>query len=107
MGHVLGVGTLWNHFGLLSGAGTSNPVFTGTQATAAYNRIFGTNAAGVPVENSGGPGTRDAHWRESVMPFEIMTGYLSSQNKITEITIGSLADIGYSVDIGAAALYPF
>ncbi len=107
MGHVLGIGTLWSHLGLLSGGGTSNPLFTGAQATAAYNRIFSTNAAGVPVENSGGAGTRDAHWRESVMPYEIMTGYLSQRNKITEITVGSLADMGYSVNIGAADLYPF
>jgi glutamine synthetase len=29
-------------------------------------------AAGVPVENSGGPGTRDGHWRESVFSNELM-----------------------------------
>lgn len=107
MGHVLGIGTLWQTLRLLSGAGTSNPIFTGAQATAAYNRIFGVNAAGVPVENSGGSGTRDAHWRESTMPYEIMTGYISSRNYLTEITIGSLADMGYFVDLGAADAYVF
>ena len=64
IGHVLGFGTLWQAKGLLTGVGTSNPIFTGAQARAAYNALFGTNAAGVPVENSGGSGTRDAHWRE-------------------------------------------
>ena len=63
IGHVLGFGTLWQATGLLSGAGTSNPIFTGRQATAAYNALFGTSAAGVPVENGGGGGTRGAHWR--------------------------------------------
>jgi hypothetical protein len=29
----------------------------------------------VPVENSGGSGTRDAHWRESEFGNEVMTGY--------------------------------
>jgi hypothetical protein len=29
----------------------------------------------VPVESSGGSGTRDAHWRESVFTNELMTGY--------------------------------
>ncbi len=107
MGHVLGIGTIWSYLGLLSGAGTSNPRFTGAQATAAYNRIFGVNESGVPVENGGGGGTRDAHWRETSMPFEIMTGYISSRNYLTEITIGSLADMGYVVDLGAADIYVF
>src|SRR4029079_16595748 len=60
MGHVLGIGTLWGMKGLLSGSGTTSPVFTGSQATAAYNAIFGTSATAVPVENSGGSGTAEA-----------------------------------------------
>jgi hypothetical protein len=75
MGHVLGIGTIWSSLGLLSGAGGSNPMFTGAQATAAYNQIFGTSASGVPVENSGGSGTRDAHWRESIFNTEQMKGW--------------------------------
>src|SRR5206468_3798545 len=50
MGHVLGVGTLWDAKGLIAGAGTSNPTFTGAQAVAAYHAIFGTVASGVPLE---------------------------------------------------------
>src|SRR5262249_9748411 len=49
MGHVLGIGTIWTDKGLLSGAGSADPIFTGANATAQYNQIFGTNAAGVPV----------------------------------------------------------
>lgn len=105
MGHVLGIGTLWASKGLLTGAGGSNPRFTGAQATAAYNRIFNNTETSVPVENQGGGGTRDAHWRESTMPYEVMTGYISSRNYLTEITIGSLADLGYIVDLGAADTY--
>ncbi len=41
MGHVLGIGTIWQGLGLLSGAGSSNPIFVGAQATAAYNQLFG------------------------------------------------------------------
>ena len=78
MGHVLGIGTIWEARGLLAGAGTSNPRFVGVQATAAYNQLFGRNETGVPVENSGGPGTADGHWRESVFNNEVMTGYLNS-----------------------------
>lgn len=103
IGHVLGIGTLWQAKGLLIGAGTSNPIFTGRQATAAYNQIFGTNATGVPVENEGGGGTRDSHWRESVFNNEIMTGYINAgTNPTSRITVGSLADLGYSVNMAAA-----
>ena len=99
MGHVLGIGTIWQSRGLLSGAGTANPTFVGANATAAYNAIFGTNATGVPVENSGGPGTADGHWRESVFGNELMTGYLNGgANPLSRVTVGSLADLGYQVN---------
>jgi hypothetical protein len=104
MGHVLGIGTLWESKGLLVGAGTSNPLFTGTQAVAAYNSIFGTAASGVPVENTGGSGTADAHWRESIFRSELMTGWVgpSSTMPLSRVTVGSLADLGYSVNMAAA-----
>ena len=106
IGHVLGIGTLWQSKGLLVGAGGSNPVFTGRQAVAAYNTIFGTNATGVPVENDGGGGTRDSHWRESVFDNEIMTGYINvGANPLSRITVGSLADLGYTVNMAAADNY--
>lgn len=107
MGHVLGIGTIWRNKGLLTGAGTSNPRFIGAQATAAYNRIFNNTETSVPVENTGGSGTQDAHWRDTTMPYEIMTGYISSRNYITEITVGSLADLGYFVELAAADAYQF
>ncbi len=106
MGHVLGIGTIWSARGLLSGAGTADPRFRGTQATAEYNRLFGRNESGVPVENSGGAGTRDSHWRESVFGNELMTGYLNSGfNPLSRMTIASLADLGYQVNLAAADPY--
>ena len=107
MGHVLGIGTIWSFFpDLLTGAGTSNPRFTGDQATAAYNSIFGLSDTSVPVENTGGAGTRDSHWRESVFNNELLTGFLDGgSNPISQITVGSLADLGYGVNLGAADPY--
>ena len=64
------------------------------------------NGVGVPVENSGGEGTRDSHWREAVMANELMTGFVSpGSNPLSAITIGSLEDIGYQVDYSAADPY--
>ncbi len=107
MGHVLGIGTIWDSLGLLSGGGTNNPIFVGAHATAAYNQLFGTSASGVPIENTGGPGTADGHWRETVFGSELMTGWAGpgANLPLSVVTIGSLADIGYTVDYAAADTY--
>jgi len=104
MGHVLGIGTIWTNRGLLTGSSGSDPRFIGAQATAAYNRIFGTSATGVPVENTGGSGTRNGHWRESIFNNELMTGFLNggAVNPLSAVTVASLADLGYVVDLNAA-----
>lgn len=104
MGHVLGIGTLWAAKGLIVGAGTSSSRFIGPQATAAYNALFGTTASGVPLETAGGSGTRDAHWKESVFGNEIMTGFVGPGTSlpVSRVTIASLADLGYTVNLAAA-----
>lgn len=106
MGHVLGVGTLWDRRGFLQGT-AADPIFTGSNALREYNALFGTTATGVPVENSGGPGTANAHWRESVFRTELMTGYLNSgvANPISRITVGQFQDLGYTVNYSAADSY--
>jgi hypothetical protein len=106
MGHVLGIGTIWSQKGLLSGAGTSNPTFTGAAAKAEFGKLKGTGPAAVPVENTGGAGTRDSHWRESVFRNELMTGFVgAANNPLSRMTVGSLQDLGYVVDFKAAEAY--
>jgi hypothetical protein len=57
----------------------------------------------VPVENTGGPGTANAHWREAVLANELMTGFLDAgNNPLSELTVRSLADLGYAVNPAAA-----
>ena len=104
MGHVLGIGTLWTVSpSLLVGSvasGGTDPYFSGANAITRFNSSGGAVYPGipVPVENSGGAGTVDAHWRESVMGKELMTGYVSiTSNPLSSITVGSLADMGYTV----------
>jgi hypothetical protein len=66
----------------------------------------GGRATRVPVENMGGEGTRDSHWRESVLRNELMTGFVAEAgNPISRITVGSLQDLGYVVDMNAAEPY--
>ena len=110
MGHVLGFGTLWKDFfpGLVAGLGTSDPYFTGANARAAFAAAGGSvyNGNPVPLENTGGEGTRDGHWRETVLGNELMTGFISTAgNPLSAITVGALLDMGYAVNLAAADAY--
>ena len=106
MGHVLGFGTIWGARGLVQGAGTADPRFVGANATAQYNALFGTTAGSVPLESGGGPGTADTHWRDSTFGNELMTGFLNLRgNPLSRVTIGAMADLGYTVSYSAADYY--
>ena len=108
MGHVIGFGTVWEVLGFLADPslqGGTDPHFTGPRAIAAFDGLGGAGYSGakVPVENTGGPGTADGHWRESVLDNELMTGWLNpGSNPLSELTVESLWDMGYSVDLDAA-----
>lgn len=114
MGHVLGYGTLWpllNRLANPSQSGGADPHFTGPEAIAAFDANGGSGySAGqkVPVENTGGPGTADGHWRESVFDRELMTGFLDGgvANPMSVISLASMADIEYRrVNYAAADPY--
>lgn len=121
MGHVLGIGTVWNTNslgGVFTGtqalyAGGSGQ-FTGAAALAQWRTEFGQpGAAFVPVELGGGEGTADGHWNEFDgggiptgitqtgtdldMRNELMTGWLDGPSFVSQMTLASLYDIGYQV----------
>jgi hypothetical protein len=109
MMHVLGIGTEAAWDALVSGAGSSNPTFGGTSALAQWLRAGGTrwNATAVPVENVGGPGSADSHWRKSILGSELMTSTVATGERLalSAITIGALRDLGYTVDFATADPY--
>jgi hypothetical protein len=113
MGHVIGFGTLWPYLGLLADpsvppATGTEPHFTGAQARLAFDAAGGAGYGGfkVPVENTGGEGTADSHWRESVFGSELMTGYLDfGANPLSRITVAAFADMGYTVNLAGADPY--
>lgn len=103
IGHVLGFGTLWRAKDLLEGRGTADPRFTGAHAVQEYNALGGTGA--VPVEDQGGEGTRDAHWRQTVFGNERMTGFSAPPGTfqpLSRVSVASFRDLGYQVDMSAA-----
>lgn len=111
MAHVIGFGTLWSANGLYATPGQ----YAGTTALATYQSEFSLPAASfIPVERGGGPGTEDVHWDETDgfalptgitdaqgrdMRFELMTGWLSPPTFVSQTTIASFADIGYTVNL--------
>jgi uncharacterized protein YjdB len=104
--HVVGFGTIWSQLGVLDTTLSTDPFFTGTGARTAFASQNGGSAyAGtpVPVENTGGTATALSHWRDTVLRTELMTGFISTgASPLSATTIGSLADIGYTVDLTQA-----
>ena len=101
IGHVLGFGTLWNteSFHYVTGSGSSDPRFTGSQAVAEWQALGGTG--NVPLED-------DAHWRESIFGTELMTAIVSpvgTPNPFSRLTLAALADLGFTVDYSAVDPY--
>ena len=110
LGHLLGVsGPSWERLDLLRDPAHRTPGadahFVGPEAIAAFVSAGGASYQGarVPVENDPTYGSVDSHWRESVLGNELMTTRLAAgTDYLSAITIQSLADIGYTVNIEEA-----
>lgn len=106
IGHVLGIGTVWNfQRSLLNTSISNDPYYVGSAARAQFAAINTVTYSGnpVPVENTGGTGTVNSHWRTSVMQRELMQGFAVNQvQPLSRITVGSLQDLGYTVNLAAA-----
>jgi hypothetical protein len=99
MAHTLGHGLTWNSLGLIKNSGTSKPLFTGQNAAREYQRLGGTGL--VPLE----PRT-EQHWDEAVFDNELMTPIINlGPNLLSRLTLASLKDMGYSVNLLAADAY--
>lgn len=110
MGHVLGLSKFnWGPLGLVTGLGGADPFFTGSAGGAGWSTLnLFYEGQPVPIENDHGEGTRDSHWRESVLNTEIMTGFIEAEGipmPLTQLTIGALQDAGFQVDLSKADVY--
>jgi hypothetical protein len=106
--HVLGFGVFWNDLNLLTGFDTPGVGYIGTGGINGCILTGGTNSClnSVPVENSGGAGTANSHWRETTFGSEIMTGFANSPPMpISIMTVRSMADLGYAINNSAADPY--
>lgn len=116
VGHILGIGTLWDDSGrfvsfndidYVAGSGQ----YFGENALEAYRNEFDPTATFIPIELDGGPGTADGHWDEvpgggltvlsgpnqgEFFNNELLTGFRSGSGFLSDTTIGSLRDLGYT-----------
>ena len=105
MGHILGLGAMWDFFGLTNGVGD----YIGSHALDEYRALTGNaSASSIPVEHDFGTGTAGGHWDEETFDAELMTGFAEwagTRMPISRMTIGSLHDMGYTVSYSAADPY--
>jgi hypothetical protein len=107
MGHVLGFGTIWEGFSFnVIDPGVVGPTgigYTGSNGLTAFLTVNNGNGTVVPVDSTGGEGTRRSHWDEALFKSEIMTGFISGTIRpLSATSIASLADIGYTVNTAVA-----
>ena len=96
IGHVLGFGPVWRDLDLLQDP-NGDPHFNGPRAIAAFNDAGGQSYTGkkVPVQEDG------VHWRGDVYGGgELMLPW--GGGRLSAITVQSLADLGYGVDVTQA-----
>ena len=105
MGHVLGIGTLWQTFQLVDGACVGMPTYTGPRGVAAWQGMGGTGSVPVYGEGAAGDGSNCSHWDESTFQTELMTPQLNGSGPMSALSIESLADFGYVVDATQADAY--
>ena len=134
IGHILGIGSFWNLPGTPKVSYLDNGVtkyyYTGANALREYKSYFtamgSSSFVGVPIEDNGGAGTVNVHPEEGLeggvsadnryingilhpgLDTELMTGWLDSapvSTPLSRITLGFLADMGYSVNYNLADLY--
>src|SRR5688500_6943162 len=99
MGHVLGIGTLWNYGRTLR---TAPPDYRFTGKTANVHYADDGGVGPVPVQDMSGPGTRAGHRRESTFLNELRTGFMQlGVNPLSRITAGSMRDMGYGASLTA------
>lgn len=102
--HGVGIGTWWDTNGDLRDGGTDTPSFEGPAAVSEYNALLeGGAETSVPVEGSLEDGSNDTHWDEATFNAEIMTAISEiGAQPISRMTLASLQDGGYQVDLERA-----
>ncbi|MDG3495004.1 MULTISPECIES: DUF4114 domain-containing protein [Pseudanabaena] len=101
--HGLGFGNLWEAKGLIAYTNTPLMQYQGKQAVQKFQELGGLTDA-ISLETAG-VGSAGLHWHEALFQDEIMTADLSGgvgKAAISAVTLASLADLGYVVNLAKA-----
>ena len=96
MGHVIGIGTLFDYLLDENGDYAKN-----TSATAVWQKDWGCVGT-PPIEKDYGPGTAYGHWDEECLLDELTTGFLGIPVPLSRLTIAAVEDLGYKVNYDVA-----
>ena len=95
IGHVLGFGTIWNDLGFFQNPPSGELHFNGPLAISAFDDAGGRDYPGAKV-----PLADPVHWKPGVLGNEVMVTV--GGGALSAITVQSLADLGYGVDVSQA-----
>lgn len=106
LAHIIGFS---NYYWVRNGAthGMNDTTYTGAHALSTYQREFDPAATFVPIEDKYGDGSAFNHWDLALFGnsggnqdnAELMTAFQSSSMYVSDTTIASFADLGYTVDL--------
>jgi hypothetical protein len=103
IGHVMGIGSLWNVNGLyVFGTGR----YTGQYGLAAYRAEFDPTATFVPVELAGEPSTANQHW-DQIMRSSVQEGNPSDPFSLSPLLgITDAQDRDFALELMTGAIDP-
>ena len=109
MGHVIGIGSLWDFEPFVNLLDENGDYAKNTSATAVWQKDWGCVGT-PPIEKDYGPGTAFAHWDEECLLDELMTGFLGILGSgappdtvpLSRLTIAAVEDLGYKVNYDVA-----
>jgi hypothetical protein len=113
IGHALGFGKIWSHRKLIRSSSEGRKVYSGDNARAEYASWGG--GSDLFIEDLGDSGTALDHWKEDPrdvtergrkMFYDLMSGTMGSgDNRLSRLTVASMSDLGYDVNMNAAEPY--
>jgi hypothetical protein len=83
-----------------------NATYTGEMGVLGFQMLGGPDAE-VPIQTRAYTQSSGIHWSESNFPDELMSPVLGDgPNSLSVLSIKSLEDLGYEVDVSKAEAYP-
>lgn len=110
MGHIFGIGTLWQSY-VSNDATLGGNIFrkTNSEAVKRYQQLYNTTVDFVPVSDDGGHLydyiNQEDKQRQVAGVLPLTKEIMANGQKLGEVTLGILDDMGWEVDYTKAGMY--